>query len=117
MKRKINLLIMVLFDVYLYWCSNGTDYIINLNDGYEIIKTSTDFISISKSDINMEWSYLTPKKIVEVSYNDEYIISKQFDVLEKDDKFFVDELKENYWMLDIRYGNRDGIWSFRLQEI
>ncbi|KEK25953.1 DUF3997 domain-containing protein [Bacillus gaemokensis] len=111
MKRWITLFAIIL----LTGCSGNSNHSsYTINDEYELINTSGNAYEIfPKQDAIYATQYI-PAKIVEIAWDDLYIIAKQIE--EKSDPNNPDagitnKQNEHYWIIDMNNNRRFGPYS------
>ncbi|SCJ60428.1 Uncharacterised protein [uncultured Clostridium sp.] len=81
--KKIILLIVMLTPSLFSGCIVGAgmgDYKIEMPEDYAILRTSSESITIGKSEGDGAWSTIVPSKVTEVYLGENYIVAKQVTV-------------------------------------
>lgn len=77
MKAKAYLLFLLL--ITLHGCAGLGDYDIQLPGNFSVVRTSGHQVTISPQLSSHSWgSPIVPAKVVQVAWNEEYIIAKQW---------------------------------------
>ncbi len=115
MKGFSKFLLIVIFSGLLYGCSGAGDYGTSLPDGYSLLRSSANMVTINKQEGEGVWGdALIPPKITELTWNNDYILAKQLGLKlnnpkDPNDTYKIpDESKVNYWILQI---NGDNIYG------
>ena len=102
------LILMFMFTLTLYGCAGASDYDINLSGGYSLVRSSAHNVTINKRINDSSWeSPIIPAKIVQIAWDDKYILAKQLGLKRRnpnnsDDTYEIpDESKVNYWILEV----------------
>lgn len=116
MRKKmqlIKLILVVICSFILSGCAGASDYHIDLPGNYSLISTSDYQVTINeKNEIEGSWksSPVIPAKIVEMAYDENYVLVKQLGLKRRNpndssDTYEIpDETKINYWILDTALG-------------
>lgn len=107
--------ILILIVLLITGCGGGTSYEIELPNDYELYADSNDYIVIyHKVGTSRDDKNTLPPTIVEISWNERFIIAKQYGMKKKypnniDNSYEIpDKSKVYYWILDtenqIKYG-------------
>ena len=78
---------------------------------YQLYRTSNHIVGIAPIGGWSSDEEIIPAKVVEIAWNDEYIIAKQYDLKDENDYNgykIPDETKENYWILNMEERKRIG---------
>lgn len=98
-------------------CAGLGDYDITLPDGYSVIRTSAHMIKICKQEDEESWGeVLIPAKVVEVAWNDKYILAKQLGLKRNTDNpnssyEIPDGTQVYYWILEMTTQKKFGPFS------
>ncbi len=115
MKRFILLLLLVYVSILTTSCFPGySDYRYNLINGYILVRSSKHEIVIVPEDGWQSDEQIISAKVVEVAWNDRYVIAKQYGLkLENDynDYEIPDKSKVYYWILDTEQQKRYGPYN------
>ena len=113
MRRLIGIILVIL--IYILGAIGGILIFINLGPGvsdyeykvgngsYTLHRNSTDVIYIAPNNGYSSKTEIIPEKIVEVAWNNRYVIAKQYGMKKESlDKTYEipDESIVNYWILD-----------------
>lgn len=97
MKKLIGLLF---FSLLLCGCAGLADYDIDLPGDYSVIRTSADNVIIAPKVGSGTWGEtVIPTKVLEVGWNNNFIIAKQEDISIN---------KKNYWIINIELNEIEG---------
>lgn len=94
------------------------DYSYNIVNDFELIRSSAHEIKIIPKDGYTIENEIIPTKVVEVAWNNRYVIAKQYGMKkaypeEADNTYEVpDEAVVNYWILDTESKDRYGPFSY-----
>ena len=115
MKKLLKVLIISLILLSLSGCAGVQDYNITLPNDYSVVRGSAHMITINKQRPEGGWGEdLIPAKVVEVTWDDKYILAKQLslqcqDSDNPDNSYHIpDETKVNYWILEMETGKKFG---------
>lgn len=119
--------VLIIFLMFLVTGCGLTDYSIDLPNEYKLVASSAHEIKIIPGHYieNMSENLIIPTQIVEIDYNERYIIAKQYKL--KTYKDFFDRAREKldksetfYWILDTienkRYGPYTDLSVFEQQK-
>lgn len=104
MIKKILIFSVMIHLLFLAGCAGLADYSIDLPGNLSVIRTSANNVTIAPNNGEDSWgANLVPAEVVEVGWNDEYIIAKQKDssdtyyfwVIEIDNKEVTGPLNES----------------------
>lgn len=125
MKRKIGILIVILTIicipiVWFYLLANISpgqfDYEYDVGNGnYALYRSSAHSIAISPKSGYTSETEIIPEKVVEVAWNNQYVIAKQYGMKRENPERtyeIPDETIENYWILDTENKERHGPFSY-----
>lgn len=112
MRKLLIPIVIVLVGLTLFGCAGAGDYDIELSGGYSLIRSSAHQVTINKRQSETSWeSAVIPTKIVEIAWDDKYILAKQVGLKRrnpkdsKDTYEIPDESKVSYWILEVKDGN------------
>ena len=122
MKRKIAIICLSIFSIlvviaYIYFIGSigpgQFDYDYDVGNGsYTLHRTSAHSVTITPKNGYKSESEIIPEKVVEIAWNNQYVIAKQYGMKRKRPNRtyeIPDETIVNYWILDtenkIRYGS------------
>ncbi|MGL5085527.1 MAG: DUF3997 domain-containing protein [Clostridium sp.] len=108
MKNIFRYGILIMLTTMLYGCvPERGDYDITLPNDYSLIRNSAHMITINKQIDESSWNLeIIPAKVVELAFNDNYVLAKQVglklrDPNNEDDTYQIpDESKISFWILD-----------------
>lgn len=111
MKVALRFVLIGVTTLLLYGCAGAGDYDISLPGEYSVIRSSGHDITIRKQEAEGYWGEeLIPAKIVELNYNDKYILAKQLGLKRQypndpDRTYKIpDESKVSLWILQVDNG-------------
>lgn len=102
MKKLPIYLLIVILSLTLYGCAGLADFEIDLSGGYQLVRSSADYVYVYSGS-----STVIPKKVIEIAWDDDYILAKQLGLKRKypdnpnNTTEIPDESKVNYWIIDI----------------
>lgn len=107
MKEITKITLLFLFLVMVQGCAGLGDYDIELPGKYSVVRTSAHQVTISPQQSSSSWgSPIVPAKVVQVAWNENYILAKQLGLKQDPNKTnyyeIPDETKEYYWILNVR---------------
>lgn len=119
MKKMFTMMILLLFVVLnVVACNPGaSDYEYDLGNNYMLVRSSAHIIEVVPKGVYNEETDILPAKIVEIAWNDHYVIAKQFGMKrrspnnENDTYEMPDLYKVYYWILDTNSKKRYGPYS------
>lgn len=110
-KRFLSHLFVLFFSlVTLVGCAGLGDYDIDLPGNYSIVRTSAHQIKLAPKKGESSWgSDIIPAKIVEVAWDDNYILVKRLGLMtdpESNNGYQIPNAeKESFWILEIENGD------------
>lgn len=115
MNKFVFLLMLVYVCLLTTGCLPGySDYSYNLINGYILARSSNHEIMIVPEDGWQSDEQIIPAKVVEVAWNDRYVIAKQYGLKLKNDYNtyeIPDRSKEYYWILDTEQQRKYGPYN------
>lgn len=102
--KKIIISMSFLIFIFLISCAGLGDFHIDLSDGYTVIRTSGHNVKIVTRISEYIFSdNIVPPKVVEVVWNDDYILAKQLELVidpNSHNKYLIpDNKKDFYWII------------------
>ncbi|WP_128896667.1 DUF3997 domain-containing protein [Longirhabdus pacifica] len=98
-RRMYVICLLITIAIILSGCPGVQDYEIDIGDGYFIERISSHVIVITE-----EHKYLIPEKVIEVGYNEEFIIAKQLGLMddpERSNSYQIpNENDVRYWIVN-----------------
>ncbi|WLR44452.1 DUF3997 domain-containing protein (plasmid) [Bacillus carboniphilus] len=96
-----NHLLTITILILLTSCAGVGDYEISLGGNFELVRANNKHVMVTyNSDLS---PIIIPAKVVEINYNNDYIIAKQLGMKadEEDPDFeILDETDVNYWIVE-----------------
>ena len=111
--KQFKIFIIILLIIIFPGCAGLADYGYNIVNGYKLNYNNSSDVRVILENYSGYEEYCLPTKIVEIAWNDRYIIAKQYELVDrneyKGDTYKIpDKNKVNYWILDSlekeRYG-------------
>lgn len=125
MKRVIGICIVIFIMIcvivgayyFIITISPGKfDYSYDVGNGsYTLHKNSAHNIEVSPKDGYYSETQIIPEKVIEIAWNNQYVIAKQYEMKKKtiDSTYEIpDETVINYWILDTENKKRYGPFSY-----
>lgn len=105
--RYLILVVTLLF--ILTSCSGTADYSIDLPGDYSVVRTSAHQVNISpKEDENIWGSDVIPPKVVEVAWDGNYILAKQYGLIDDPDSsdgYQIPDIDDvHFWIFNYKLG-------------
>lgn len=100
------IIMLLLLLIILQGCAGAGDYDIQLPGQFSVVRTSAHQVTISPKESSHSWgSPVVPAKVVQVAWNEDYILAKQWGLKQDPSKssFYEipDQTKEYYWIIHI----------------
>ncbi len=115
----LGIILGVLGAAFIILVSPGQyDYSYDIVNNFELIRSSAHDITIIPKDRYSTENEIIPTKVVEVAWNNRYVIAKQYGMKkaypeEADNTYEIpDETVVNYWILDTENKERYGPFSY-----
>lgn len=103
--------------IFLISCAGLADFDIDLSDGYTIIRRSGhDVVIVTRINEYMFSNDIVPPKVVEVAWNEDYILAKQLELVIDPNSHnnipIPDDKKDFYWIIVTESGEVFGPLTF-----
>lgn len=86
----------------------------SVGDEYELINVTSDALELFPKSDALYASQFIPSKIVEIAWNDSYILAKQIEQTDdpnNPDASITNQAIENYWIIDLKNNRRFGPYT------
>lgn len=94
-KNRIGLFYLIITLLVLSGCAGAADYDIDLSGNYSLLKGSAHDVKIQPKISADVWdandSKIVPAEVIEIGWNDDYIIAKQL----------TNQKEHNFWIIDV----------------
>lgn len=96
--------------IILCGCAGATNFSIDLSEKYSIVSTSAHMVTIAPKREFGWGENLIPTEVIEVGWNQHYLVAKQRDISNLEGKELEDLNKGTmyYWILHMDSGKTDG---------
>lgn len=107
MKEIIRFALLAALLIMVQGCAGLGDYDVELPGGYSVVRTSGHQVTISPKESSSSWgSPVVPAKVVQVAWDETYIVAKQLGLTQDPNRTtsyeIPDETKVYYWILNIK---------------